>query len=88
MFMQTRGFSWTLLTRHESAPKHTVPLLVVLGHNTVPDTEKATVFCEVCWYTHKEPNDFEVSAETPLVQVVLDSLQKKIHIVIRLLQMD
>ena len=84
-----RIFLNTVFTRHESAPRPPVPLLVALGHSpTVLETEKITVFCEARLHTHKESHDHEVPAEIPLVLIVLDSFQKELNIVIRLLQMD
>ena len=80
-----RIFLDTVFTRYESAPRPQVLLLVVPGHSpTVPET----VLCEVPLHTHMESHDLEVHSEIPLVLVVLNSFQKKLHIVIRLLQMD
>ena len=75
--MSTREFSWTLCSPGTKVLLDPVPLFVVLGHSTtVLETEKATVLCEARLHTHKEPNDLEIPAETPLVLVVLDSFQK------------
>lgn len=61
----------TVFTRHESAPRPPVLLIAVLGYSpTATETEKAALLCEVRLRTHKEPNDLEVRAETPLVLVV------------------
>lgn len=75
VYVHLRIFWDTVFPRHESS-RSSVILLVVLGHSpTVPETEKTTVIVKSACIP-----------ETALVLFALNSFLKKLHIVIRLLQ--